>query len=152
MRLPFAFQLLATGALASALAACAHPPLQVAAAPPPNPYGYLRPAAVCDAPAPSLPASGSVGANMRMSADGGFCAFHFSQDGDTPYAAGLVTRVAQHGQTLIYNYNGATVVSYTPTAGYIGPDSVTIELVPGSGRPRASVMVAISVGGSSARS
>ena len=148
MRLKLASQLLATGALASAVAGCAHPVLQAAAPLPPNPYGYLKPAAVCDAPAPSLPASGSGSATMRMSADGGFCAFHFSQAGDEPYAAGLVTHVAQHGQTLIYNYNGATVVSYTPTAGYIGPDSMTIELVPGSGRPRANVSMAISVGSS----
>ena len=145
MRLRLAAQLLATGALASALAACAHPLAEAPAPLPPNPYGYLKPAAVCEASSPVLPASLSGSATMRMSADGGFCALHFSQDG-APYAAGLVTRVAQHGQTLIYNYNGATVVSYTPTAGYLGPDSVTLELVPGAGRPRATVSVAVTVG------
>ena len=145
MRLRLASQLLATGALASALSACAPP---AAEAPPPlphNPYGYLKPAAVCDAPAP---ANGSGSATMRMSADGGYCAVHFSQGGGMPYAAGLVTRIAQHGQTLIYNYNGATVVNYTPTAGYIGPDSVAIELGAGPGRPRTTVSLTISVGSS----
>lgn len=146
MRLRLASQLLASGALASALAACAHPAPEAAAPLPPNPYGYLKPAAVCDAPAPALTSHGTASATMRMSADGGFCAIHFSEAGDTPYAAGLVTHVAQHGQTLIYNYNGATVVNYTPTAGYLGPDSVTIELVAGPGQPRTVVTVAITVG------
>lgn len=146
MRLRLASQLLASGVLASALAACAHPAPEAAAALPPNPYGYLKPASVCDAPAPTLSSGGVVGATMRMSADGGFCAAHFSEPGQMPYAAGLVTRIAQHGQTLIYNYNGATVVNYTPTAGYLGPDSVTIELVAGPGQPRSTVNLAITVG------
>ena len=146
MRLRLASRLLATGALASTLAACAHPVVEQAAAPPPNPYGYLKPAATCEAPVPALPAAGRGTATMRLSADGGFCAFHFAQEGGVPYAAGLVLRVPQHGQPLIYNYNGATVVSYTPTGGYIGPDSMEIELVPGSGRPRVTLTLSITVG------
>ncbi len=150
MRLRLAFQCLAAGALASALAACAHPVVEQAAAPPPNPYGYLKPAATCVAPTPALPSGGRGTATMRLSADGGFCAFHFAQEGGIPYAAGLVLHVPQHGQPLIYNYNGATVVSYTPTAGYIGPDSMEIELVPGSGRPRSMLTLSIEVGAAGA--
>lgn len=144
MRLRLASPLLATGALASALAGCAHPPIEAAAPLPPNPYGYLKPAAFCEAP--TLPPGSHATATMRLSDDGGFCAFHFSQAGNLPYAAGLVIHVPQHGQPLIYNYNGATVVSYTPTAGYIGPDSMTLELVPGAGQPRVQMTLAISVG------
>ncbi len=146
MRLRLASQLLATGALASALAACAPPPIEAAAPLPPNPYGYLKPAAFCEAPTPRLPPGGHSTATMRLSDDGGFCAFHFSQAGNLPFAAGLVIHVPQHGQPLIYNYNGATVVSYTPSAGYIGPDSMTLELVPGAGQPRVMLTLAISVG------
>ncbi len=146
MRLRLASQLLATGALACTLAACAHPAPEAPPAPPPNPYGYLKPASFCEAPTPKLPLAARATATMRLSADGGFCAFHFSQDGGLPFAAGLVIHVPQHGQPLIYNYNGATVVSYTPTAGYIGPDSMMLELVPGAGRPRVLLTLSISVG------
>lgn len=147
MRLRLACQLLATGALASALAACAHPASEPPPpAPPPNPFGYLKPASVCVAPSPALPAAGRGSASMSLSADGGFCAFHFSQAGNQPFAAGLVIHVPAHGQPLIYNYNGATVVSYTPTAGYTGPDSMTVELVPGAGKPRVLLDLAITVG------
>ena len=146
VRLRLASQLLATGALASALAACAQRPVEAPAPLPPNPYGYLKPAAVCQAPTPKLPMTGQATASMRLSADGGFCAFHFSQPGNLPFAAGLVIHVPQHGQPLIYNYNGATVVSYTPSAGYIGPDSMTLELVPAAGQRRVVLTLAISVG------
>lgn len=146
MRLRLVSQLLGSGALASALAACAHQPVEAPTPPPPNPYGYLKPAAFCEAPTPKLPPAGQATATMRLSDDGGFCAFHFSRPGNMPFAAGLVIHVPQHGQPLIYNYNGATVVSYTPTAGYIGPDSMTLELVPGAGQPRVTLTLAISVG------
>lgn len=146
MRLRLASQWLGSVALASAVAACAQRPVEAPAPPPPNPYGYLKPAAFCEAPAPKLPTSGNATAAMRLSADGGFCAIRFSQPGNAPFAAGLVIHVPQHGQPLIYNYNGATVVSYTPSAGYIGPDSMTLELVPGAGQKRVQLTLAISVG------
>lgn len=146
MRVRLANNLLATGVLAGGLAACATP--QPAPPPlPPDPYGNLRHSAVCTAPTPVLPASGAAVAAMTIGADGGFCAFHFAQPGGVPFAAGLVTHVPAHGEPLIYNYNGGTEVGYTPNAGYIGPDRMTVELVPGAGKPRVLLTISITVTG-----
>ena len=131
--------------VAGLLSGCAHPPV-AAEALPPNPYGYLKPAAICTTSPVKLPVSGRVNASMTMSNDGGYCLLAVSQsDGSGQFASFLVTRVPAHGSPLLYNYNGQSRITYTPTSGYIGLDSMSIELVPGPGRPRVSVDVAITV-------
>ena len=139
MRLGFGF-LIAT----ATLAACAHP-APVVEALPPNPYGYLKPSAVCDTPPVQLPATGSVTATMRLNNDGGFCKLDLAQSSGGPFASFLVTRVPAHGSPLLYNYNGKSRVTYTPTGGYLGPDGMTVEMVPGPGQPRVSIDLSITV-------
>jgi hypothetical protein len=130
---------------AGLLAGCAHPAV-VAGTLPANPYGYLKPAAVCTTSPVKLPASGRVNASMTLSNDGGYCLLDVAQsDGSGQFASFLVTRVPAHGSPLLYNYNGQSRITYTPTGGYLGPDTMSVELVPGAGRPRVSIDVAITV-------
>ncbi len=142
MRVRLAFILLA--AAPGALAGCAHPPATVAALPP-NPYGYLKPASVCVTPALHLPEAGSAPARMTLDNDGGYCKLDVEQSGGGEFASFLVTRVPLHGAPLLYNYDGQSRITYTPTGGYLGPDSMVVELVPGPGRPRVSLDIAITV-------
>ena len=141
MRLKVAFPLLA----AATLAACAHP-VAVTETLPPNPYGYLKPASVCLVPILHLPSVGIVTATMRLANDGGFCKFDVSQSSGGPFASFLVTRVPLHGSPLLYNYDGKSRITYTPTGGYVGSDGMVVELVPGPGQPRVSINIAITVG------
>ena len=84
---------------------------------------------------------------MKLSNDGGYCLLAVAQaDGSGEFASFLVTRVPVHGSPLLYNYNGQSRITYTPTSGYLGPDSMSVELVPGPGRPRVSIDLAITVG------
>lgn len=139
------FALLAVvGSTAAALSGCApQAPVETAALPP-NPYGYLRPAAVCLTSGKPLPAGGVASTTVAVGNDGGYCALRFAHDG-APYASFLVTSVPSHGNPLIYNYNNQTVVTYTPVSGYAGPDAMTLEFVPGGGAPRTTLNVAITV-------
>ncbi len=117
----------------------------MAAALPPNPYGYLKPAAACQVPKPTLPATGGLTVPMRLNNDGGFCKLDVAQAGGGPFASFIVTRVPQHGSPLLYNYDGLSRITYTPTGGYIGPDSMQVQLVPGPGQPRVTLDLAITV-------
>ena len=144
MRLRCHPALLASVGIAAAVGGCAPRAEVQTAAAPPNPYGYLRPAALCDTPGKPLPTAGIASTTLVVGNDGGYCALRFAHDG-APYASFLVTAVPAHGDPLIYNYNGQTVVTYTPTAGYAGPDAMTVEFVPGGGAPRATLTVAITV-------
>ena len=141
MRLRLVSSLLA--AAIGTLAGCAHPaPVEVL---PPNPYGYLKPASVCVTPTVHLPAAGVVVAKMTLNNDGGYCKLDVAQMAGGPFASFLVTRVPNHGSPLLYNYDGQSRITYTPTGGYLGPDSMVVELVPGPGRPRVSLDIAIIV-------
>lgn len=141
-RLPALLALGVTGQLA----ACAQPPPAPTAALPPNPYGYLRPAAVCDTPPVRANAAVPPTIAMTVGNDGGFCAARFAQpNGGGPFASFLVTEPPRHGDPLIYNYNGQTVVTYTPTTGYAGPDAMTVEFVPGPHETRSTLRIAITV-------
>ncbi len=142
MRLRLVSSLLAA---AGGLAACAHPQ-PVAEAPPPNPYGYLKPAAVCIVPPLHAPASGRISTTMNLDNDGGFCKLDITKTGGGQFASFIVVKVPGHGSPLLYNYDGASRITYTPTGGYLGPDSMTVELVPGPGQPRVSLDIAITVG------
>lgn len=132
-------------ALLATVAGCAQPPVEQAAAPPPNPFGYLRPSPDCAIPKLVLPASGAASTTLGMTADTGYCALHLSKPGGGPFASFLVTAGPMHGQPLNYNYNGASVITYTPNTGYVGPDQMTVELVPGASVPRTSLTIAITV-------
>ena len=133
-----------TLAASAALAGCAHP-LPPAEALPPNPYGYLKPASVCVVPTPTLPAVGAVQVPMRMNNDGGFCKFDVAQAAGGPFASFIVTKVPLHGSPLLYNYDGMSRITYTPTGGYLGPDSMTVQMVAGPGAPRVTLEIAITV-------
>ncbi len=142
MRLRPVLPLLA--AAAGGLAGCAHP-VPVAEAPPPNPYGYLKPASVCMTSPVHLPATGRVTTRMTLDNDGGYCKLDVAQSSGGPFASFLVTRVPAHGSPLLYNYDGQSRITYTPTGGYLGPDGMVVELVPGPGQPRVSLDISISV-------
>ena len=126
------------------LAACAHP-APVTEALPPNPYGYLKPASACVVPPLHLPPTGRIATTMALANDGGYCNLDVAQSSGGPFASFLVTRVPAHGSPLLYNYNGRSRITYTPTGGYLGPDAMTVELVPGPGQPRVSIDLAITV-------
>ncbi len=142
MRLRLVLTLLAS--VAGALAGCAHP-APVAEALPPNPYGYLKPASICVTPRIHIPAAGRLPVTMTLNNDGGYCKLDVVQAGGGEFASFLVTRVPAHGSPLLYNYDGQSRITYTPTGGYFGPDSMVVELVPGPGRPRVSLAIAINV-------
>ncbi len=129
--------------MAGALSGCAPKPVETEALPP-NPYGYLQPASHCVVGKGTLPPSGAAATTMSVSNDG-YCALDYAKTGGGPFASFLVTEVPHHGNPLIYNYNNQTQVTYTPATGYAGPDSMTVEFVPGPGEKRTTLTVAITV-------
>ncbi len=136
--------LLVTTGMAAALSGCAPQQAATEAAAPPNPYGYLQPARVCIVGKGALPPQGPASTTLSVTNDG-YCALHYARPSGGPFASFLVTEVPHHGDPLIYNYNEQTVVTYTASAGYVGPDSMTVEFIPAPGAPRTVLHVAITV-------
>jgi hypothetical protein len=129
--------------LTGLLAGCAVKPPP---APPvaPNPFGYLKRSAVCTTgPIGKTPEGQSV--TIKTRSDDGLCGITVSQPGDGAYASFLLTTLPMHGDSFIYNYNKQTYVTYTATTAYAGPDSFTVSLVPGGGKPRSALRVDVSV-------
>jgi hypothetical protein len=128
-------------AVAALLAGCAKP------APPPAPSARVYAidlegaAKQCTVGPLSLQAGKVVAARMSVGNDGGWCAFKVAQPGPQPYAAGLLSRPPAHGRVYIHPVGDDTRIDYTPDAGYVGPDSFTVTLLPG----RAAVQATVSV-------
>ena len=123
------------------IAGCAHRPApEPEAAVAPNPFGYLKRSAVCTvAPIVSGPAGRSTSIAVRS--DDGLCTIAVSQPDGTAYASFLLQTLPVNGKAFIYNYNNQTLVNYTATTAYSGPDSFTVSLIPTGGGPRQSLQV-----------
>ena len=123
------------------IAGCAHRPAPVPeAAVAPNPFGYLKRSAVCTV-APVV--AGAVGrsTSIAVRSDDGLCTVAVSQPDGTAYASFLLQTLPAHGKAFIYNYNNQTLVNYTATTAYAGPDSFSVSLIPPGGGPRQSLQV-----------
>jgi hypothetical protein len=137
-----AASLLTTGLL---IAGCAHKPLPApAAAIAPDPFGYQPRSAVCTvSPVVAGPAGRSV--TMSVRSDDGLCAVAVSQPDGTAYASFLLQALPEHGKAFIHNYNNQTLIDYTATTAYAGPDSFTVSLIPGDGGTRTVLHVVATV-------
>jgi hypothetical protein len=121
---------------------CAQKPLPApAAAIAPNPFGYLKQSAVCTV---SPIVNGPTGRSAKMSvrSDDGLCTVALSQPDGTAYASFLLQTLPAHGKAFIYNYNNQTLVNYTATTAYAGPDNFTVSLIPTAGHARVALQVA----------
>ncbi len=105
----------------------------------PDPYGYMKRSAVC---AVSPLVGGRV--NMSTRSDDGLCTVAVATPNGTVYASFLLQTLPTHGKAFIHNYNNQTLIDYTATTAYAGPDSFTVSLVPGRG-PRVPLTVTASV-------
>ncbi|WP_419730354.1 hypothetical protein [Lichenicola sp.] len=123
------------------IAGCAHRPApEPEAAIAPNPFGYLKRSAVCTvAPVVAGPAGRST--TMAVRSDDGLCTVAVSQPDGTAYASFLLQTLPVNGKAFIYNYNNQTLVNYTATTAYSGPDSFTVSLIPTAGGRRQSLQV-----------
>ena len=142
MHVRAAVSLLLTGLV---IAGCAQkPPPAPVAAIAPDPFGYLKRSAVC---AVSPVAAGPAGRNVTMAvrSDDGLCVVAVSQPDGTAYASFLLQDLPEHGKAFIHNYNNQTLIDYTATTAYAGPDGFSVSLVPSDGGPRTLLHVAASV-------
>ncbi len=142
MHVRAAASLLLTGLV---IAGCAHkPPPAPVAAIAPDPFGYLKRSAVCTvSPVTTGPAGRSV--TMAVRSDDGLCAVAVSQPDGTAYASFLLQDLPEHGKAFIHNYNNQTLIDYTATTAYAGPDGFSVSLVSSDGGPRTLLHVATTV-------
>ncbi len=141
MRARTTASLLTTGLL---IAGCAHKPAPApVAAAEPDPFGYQKVSAVCTvSPVATGPAGDS--ATMRARSDDGLCAVGVSQPDGTAYASFVLQTLPAHGKAFIHNYNNQTLIDYTATTAYAGPDSFTVSLIPSGGGVRVPMVVTVS--------
>ncbi len=141
MRVRTTASLLTTGLL---IAGCAHKPAPApVAAAEPDPFGYQKVSAVCTvSPVATGPAGDS--ATMTTRSDDGLCAIAVAQPGGTAYASFVLQTLPAHGKAFIHNYNNQTLIDYTATTAYAGPDSFTVSLVPSGGGARVPMVVTVS--------
>ena len=129
--------LLATGLL---IAGCAQKPAPApAAALAPDPFGYQARSAICTVG----PVTGGR-VTMSTRSDDGLCAVAAATPDGTAYASFLLQTPPAHGKTFIHNYNNQTLIDYTATTAYAGPDSFVVSLIPASG-PRVPLTVVAEV-------
>ena len=130
---------------AGLLAGCVHKPQPLPQPVAPNPFGYLKRSAVCT-PGPIGKTADGQTVSIAVRSDDGTCGITVSQPGGGgAYASFLLTALPLHGKSFIYNYNKQTYVTYTADTAYAGPDAFTASLVPGGGKPRTTLKVALSV-------
>lgn len=77
---------------------------------------------------------------MDVANDGGWCNITVANDG-APYNAGLLTARAEHGSVYVHTVGNGTRIDYTPNRGYIGTDSFTVTLLPGTSVLHTAVTV-----------
>ncbi len=129
--------LFATGLL---IAGCAQKPSPgPVAAVAPDPFGYQVRSAVCTVGPVS---HGQV--TMSARSDDGLCAVAVATPDGTAYTSFLLQTPPVHGKAFIHNYNNQTLIDYTATTAYAGPDSFVVSLIPASG-PRVPLTVVAQV-------
>lgn len=111
----------------------------------PNPFGYMKKAAVCQTTPLKKGADGSLSTTMTVRSDDGLCELKVSQDSGKAYASFGVSPSPEHGKAFLYNLDNDTHVTYTPTMGYAGQDTFTAILVPGPGVKRTRLTVTAQV-------
>ncbi len=109
----------------------------------PNPFGYLKHAALCSIGRVEKTAGGRAVA-IKVRSDDGLCDVAIDQPGGGAYASFVLSTLPTHGKSFIYNYNNKTYVTYTADTAYAGPDSFAVGLVPGGGQPRSTLQVEVS--------
>ncbi|MEI7713874.1 MAG: hypothetical protein WCI94_20740 [Rhodospirillales bacterium] len=88
-------------------------------------------AKTCEAPKQKPAAGKTTEATLKVGSDGGWCGATVSNDGK-PFAAGLLTARPAHGKVLVHSVGNDTRIDYTPEFGFVGADSFSVELLPGS--------------------
>ena len=142
MHVRAAASFLLTGLL---IAGCANkPPPAPAVAIAPDPFGYQKRSAVCTV-GPETASPAGRGVTMAVRSDDGLCAVAVSQPDGTAYASFLLQDLPEHGKAFIHNYNNQTLIDYTATTAYAGPDGFSVSLVPSGGGPRTLLHVAANV-------
>lgn len=122
------------------MAGCAHKPLPAPqAAIAPDPFGYQPHSAVCTV-APIVAGPTGRSTSMSVRSDDGRCTVAVSQSDGTAYASFLLQTTPAHGKAFIYNYNNQTLVNYTATTAYSGPDAFTVSLIPAAGGARRDTL------------
>ena len=96
---------------AVALAGCVQRP-PAAPAVPPNPFGYLKPSAVCK-PGPVAKTAAGLEVAMKVRSDDGYCGVDLHAPAGGAYTSFVLTALPAHGKSFIYNYNNHTAVTYT---------------------------------------
>ena len=125
--------------LAALLQGCAQ-------SPPPAPAARLfasdlsGSAKACDVGKVSPAAGQTAPVTMKLGNDGGWCAITVN-DGGKPFAAGLLSAPPAHGKVLIHTVGDDTRIDYTPQTQFTGPDSFSVQLLPGSATLNVSVTV-----------
>ena len=135
---------------AVALAGCAQQP--PAPSVPPNPFGYLKPSAVCK-PGPVAKTAAGLEVAMKVRSDDGYCGVDLHAPAGGAYMSFVLTALPAHGKSFIYNYNNHTAVTYTAATAYAGADSFTVSLIPaasegstpGSNQKRVPLKVLVTV-------
>jgi hypothetical protein len=98
-------------------------------------------AKLCNTPSVSLAAGKPTTAAIKVGNDGGWCGVSVQQDGPKPYDAGLLTARPEHGTVTVHSVGDSTRIDYVPDRGYAGPDSYTVNLLPGSATLKVDVTV-----------
>ena len=129
--------LIAAGALAGCVAKPPPPPPVT-----PNPFGYLKPSALCKVGPVARTAAGLEVA-MTLRSDDGYCGVNLHAPAGGAYTSFVLTGLPPHGKSFIYNYDKHTVVTYTAATAYAGADSFTVSLVPQAGEKRVALKVLV---------
>ncbi|HVY18075.1 MAG TPA: hypothetical protein VHB27_22845 [Rhodopila sp.] len=95
----------------------------------------------CQTPSISPVPGKTTEASITVGNDGGWCGLSVHQDGPKPYDAGLLTARPNHGTVMVHSVGDSTRIDYTPDRGYVGPDTYSVSLLPGS----AAVKVVVTV-------
>ncbi len=98
-------------------------------------------AKLCETPSVSLALGKPAAAAIRVGNDGGWCGLSVQQDGPKPYAAGLLTSRAEHGTVTVHSVGDNTRIDYVPDRGYVGPNSYSVNLLPGPATLKVAVTV-----------
>lgn len=98
-------------------------------------------AKVCEVPEVSPGKAADLKVAIKVVNDGGWCGIRLHQPGPEPYAAGLLTARANHGNVTIHSVGDDTRIDYTPDRGYVGNDEFRVKLIPGDVTLNVSVAV-----------